>query len=234
MEIVVNKEERWHVELLISVSQQLENLTLTIRTSSSSTTHHGTTANTPTTFDNDLDLQSLSKVIESMCNLRRLRIYSEITGTFRIKSSSLEHLLFQGSLSLEECTCPRLKSMDISFELHEMKRGYIIFKQMSPSVEELTLRIDNNGTNGTSSTSTSTRMHSSRVDDFESELQKLSRELQKMMRLKKLLLLPTVRCSFLVKPESLGGVSAEDDFIKDIERHRITSAAIGTASQSFH
>ena len=182
LEIVINIEEQWHIDLLSNVPPDLKNLTLAIRTNSKENQNSNYD---PTLMNSYCSLGPLSRAIENMSHLTKLRIYSEVCGTFCIKSYSLEHLLFQGSLVLEQFSCPRLKTLDISFAIDSTKDDdHILFRQMSPSVEELTLRIDSSGEN----------YH--RVDDYEVELQQI---LLPRLRLKKLQLVPSERCSFFLK-----------------------------------
>jgi hypothetical protein len=213
LEIVINIEEKWHINLLSNVAPQLQHLTLTIRTNSKAKEDHhqkptDSDSHCPSASNHDLD--PLIKVIENMTKLTKLRINSEVCGTFRIRSTSLEHLLFQGALVLEECSCPRLRTMDISFALDGMKDDdHIIFKELPRSVEELTLRIDDydstrtgaqDGDGDGDGDAGDNGKSFYRVNDYEDELQRLL--LQKMVRLKRLQLVPSERCRFLVTPSS--------------------------------
>jgi hypothetical protein len=100
--------------------------------------------------------------------------------------------------------------MDISFALDGMKDDdHIIFKELPRSVEELTLRIDDYDSTRTGAQDGDSDGDGDagdngksfyRVNDYEDELQRLL--LQKMVRLKRLQLVPSERCRFLVTPSS--------------------------------
>lgn len=207
-EIVIHIEEKWHIDLLSSVSSQLQHLTLSIRSNNSNATddreQKQTNSDDLPPLASDRQMDPLIKAIENMEKLTKLRIQSAVCGTFRIRSLSLEHLVFQGALILEECSCPRLKIMDISFAIDGMKDdNHIIFKELPRSVEELTLRIDDSAhirNDDEHSEDNVKNISGGRYDDYEDEIQRLM--LQKMVRLKRLQLMPADSCSFAVSPPS--------------------------------
>jgi hypothetical protein len=207
LEIVINIEEKWHLDLLANSSQQLQNLTLTLRSSSTTKVNHahddnnGCCNNTSicntSRNNNNVNLETLTKLIGNMHHLKNLRIYSEIHGNFLLKSLSIEDLVVQGRgmLHLKECICPRLKRIDVAFYAENVRHDHIFFKCMSPSVEELILRIEQDCS---SCSCSRTGMVDASWDSsdgrdgldaypYEEELQKLL--LLKMVRLKKLTLL---------------------------------------------
>jgi hypothetical protein len=222
--MVIDLKEKRHIDLLSNVSSQLQNLTLTIRRTQSfeekeedadaSESDYEATAiaSTISRTDSQYQLQlpsasseevnPLMRIIENMEHLTKLRIFSEVSGNFSLRSISLEHLFFQGALVLDECSCPRLITMDISFPLDAMKDDdHIIFKRLPPSIEELTLRMDDNIVHVGQDYDVDCRHNGEDsvcgVNDYEDEIQRLL--LQKMVRLKRLQLVPSQGCSFLVK-----------------------------------
>lgn len=165
--MVIDLKEKRHIDLLSNVSSQLQNLTLTIRRTQSfeekeedgdssesdfvATAISSTISRTDSQYQlqfpsaSSEEINTLMRIIENMEHLTKLRIFSEVSGNFSLRSISLEHLFFQGALVLDECSCPRLITMDISFPLDAMKDDdHIIFKRLPPSIEELTLRMDDN------------------------------------------------------------------------------------------
>ena len=236
LEIVINIEEKWHLDLLANSSQQLQNLTLTLRSSSTTKVNHvhddsnGCCNNTSicnkSRNNNNLNLETLTKLIRNMHHLKNLRIYSEIHGNFLLKSLSIEDLVVQGRgmLHLKECICPGLKRIDVAFYAENVRHDHIFFKCMSPSVEELILRIEQDCSSCSCSCScccscccSCSCMRSGVVDasldfsdgkdgldayPYEEELQKLL--LLKMVRLKKLTLLPsaTSKCNLVAAQPS--------------------------------
>jgi hypothetical protein len=236
LEVIIDVEEQWHLDLLAKSSQRLQQLTLTLRSSrpppparsSSSNSITMTSIETPSlqqsnhsdmniNRDCNLNLAKLTKLIENMHQLTNLRIYSEIYGCFLIKSSSLQHVVVQGLLSLEECVCPKLRRMDVSFYAKNLRHDHPLFKCMSPTVEELILRIDDDSMQRRNLDNTricGSEENKRIVVDlaaYEEEIEKLL--LKNMVRLKKLTLLPSVQYKFIVEssPSSPKSVWKLDD-----------------------
>ncbi len=208
IQIVVNKEERWHLNLLTRISHQLENLTLTIRSRQQDATPNEVLHDGHIIFGGmDEDLLTLSHLIFKMPVLKRLQIYFEIAGQFEVKSTSLEYLKFRGSkwgasLALNECMFPHLKTMDISIDLDQIDNDTII-KLLPPFVEDLTLHVASRPMSASikcarSMDSDDTTHAGSEFED--DKFQDLGLLIGTMPQLRTLNILPSAGTSFIVNP----------------------------------